>query len=150
MKKILMVALVAIFAIACGSKNSAVETKFNEYQTSIDELTSFVDIKEIDNAGDPLTWFNQREKQEQDAIAKACFELQTLQRDMSKWIGSLTKEEQTVVDELRTAKLQDDEYVKKMRYVFKVQGFINRANKPILKQRPGLEVKQVPAPRTAK
>lgn len=129
MKKILMVAMVAIFAIACGSKEPTAEAKFNEYHTRIDALLEFVDLQEIDKAG-PKAWFDHKEKIEKDAIAKACFELQSIQKEMMQWTKTLSPEDKAKIDELSKAKIADDTFTRKMRYVFSLQRIVRPITKP--------------------
>lgn len=138
MKRLLVMALACLFAMACGEKQLTVEEQFQQYQERINEAIDVVSNYEIDKKN-ARGWFMQLSEEEKHNIEQACSNLRDVQTEMSKWIKSLSEEDKAKIDELRK-EYMTEEYFRKTHQMFTLMRIIG---KPM--QNPGAAGKIEPA-----
>lgn len=117
MKRLFIVAIAAMFAVACADKQPTVEEQMAQYQERINEALEVLDQKEISNALNTRKWFDELSEADRDLVRKACADIEIVQKEMSEWQRNLSEEDRQKLKEFGKTLIMDKEYFRKMKYV---------------------------------
>lgn len=132
MKRLFILAVTLLFAVACGDKQLSVNEQMAQYQDRINE--SLETLKEMDflKVGDPKKWFGELSKADQECVMKTCADIEIVRKEMIEWQKSLSEEDKQKLREFGKLEIADKDYFHMMMQVNKINKLVNR--RPIPKQ----------------
>ena len=132
MKRLFILAMAAMFAMACGEKQLSVEEQMAQYQGRINESLEQLDKMEIMKERDAMKWFGDLSEAEKNRVMKVCADIEATNREMSEWQKTLSKEDKDKFKEYGKTVLTGEDYFRKMMLVRQINMQVNR--RPIQKQ----------------
>ena len=117
MKRLFVVAMAILFAVACGEKQLTVEEQMLQYQKRVLTALESLDEEEIVAKRGVKSWYDQLDNENKAQVRKMCQEIQAVQKEIVQWTSTLSPEDKekikTVGEDLFNA-----DYFRKMRHVF--------------------------------
>ena len=132
MKRLLILAMAAMFAVACGDKQLTVEEQMAQYQERINESLEQLDKMDFMKEGDAMKWFGGLNEDDRNRVMKVCADIEATHREMLEWQKTLTEEDKLKLKEYGKTVVKGEEYLRKMRQVDQINKMVNR--RPIQKQ----------------
>ena len=133
MKRLLVLAMAAMFAVACGDKQLTVEEQMAQYQERINESLEQLDKMDFMKEGDAMKWFGGLNEDDRNRVMKVCADIEATNKEVTEWLKSLSKEDKLRVFEFGKSVVTGEEYLHKMRQVNQINNkMVNR--RPIQKQ----------------
>lgn len=132
MKRLLILAMAAMFAVACGDKQLTVEEQMAQYQERINESLEQLDKMDFMKEGDAMKWFGGLNEDDRNRVMKVCADIEATRREMFEWQKTLTEEDKLKLKEYGKTLVKGEEYLHKMRQVDQINKMVNR--RPIQKQ----------------
>lgn len=132
MKRLLILAMAAMFAVACGDKQLTVEEQRAQYQERINESLEQLDKMDFMKEGDAMKWFGGLNEDDRNRVMKVCADIEATRREMLEWQKTLTEEDMLKLRESGETLVTGEEYLRKMRQVNQINKMVNR--RPIQKQ----------------
>ena len=125
MKRLLILAMAAMFAVACGDKQLTVEEQMAQYQERINESLEQLDKMDFMKEGDAMKWFGGLNEADQNRVMKVCADIEATRREMLEWQKTLTEEDKLKLREFGE-KVTGEEYFRKMIQVNQINKMVNR------------------------
>ena len=117
MKRLFVVAMAILFAVACGEKQLTVEEQMLQYQKRVLTALESLDEEEIVAKRGVKSWYDQLDNENKAQVREMCQEIQAVQKEIVQWTSTLSPEDKekikTVGEDLFNA-----DYFRKMRHVF--------------------------------
>lgn len=117
MKRLFVVAMAILFAVACGEKQLTVEEQMLQYQKRVLTALESLDEEEIVAKRGVKSWYDQLDNENKAQVREMCQEIQAVQKEIIQWTSTLSLEDKekikTVGEDLFNA-----DYFRKMRHVF--------------------------------
>lgn len=117
MKRLFVVAMAILFAVACGEKQLTVEEQMLQYQKRVLTALESLDEEEIVAKRGVKSWYDQLDNENKAQVREMCQEIQAVQKEIIQWTSTLSPEDKekikTVGEDLFNA-----DYFRKMRHVF--------------------------------
>ena len=117
MKRLFVVAMAILFAVACGEKQLTVEEQMLQYQKRVLTALESLDEEEIVAKKGIKSWYDQLDNENKAQVREMCQEIQAVQKEIVQWTSTLSPEDKekikTVGEDLFNA-----DYFRKMRHVF--------------------------------
>ena len=117
MKRLFVVAMAILFAVACGEKQLTVEEQMLQYQKRVLTALESLDEEEIVAKRGVKSWYDQLDNENKAQVREMCHEIQAVQKEIVQWTSTLSPEDKekikTVGEDLFNA-----DYFRKMRHVF--------------------------------
>ena len=117
MKRLFVVAMAILFAVACGEKQLTVEEQMLQYQKRVLTALESLDEEEIVAKRGVKSWYDQLDNENKAQVKEMCQEIQAVQKEIIQWTSTLSPEDKekikTVGEDLFNA-----DYFRKMRHVF--------------------------------
>ena len=126
MKRLLILAMAAMFAVACGDKQLTVEEQMVQYQERINESLEQLDKMDFMKEGDAMKWFGGLNEADQNRVMKVCADIEATHREMLEWQKTLTEEDKLKVREFGETLVTGDEHFRKMIQVNQINKMVNR------------------------
>lgn len=132
MKRLFILAVTLLFAVACGDKQLSVNEQMAQYQDRINE--SLETLKEMDflKVGDLKKWFGELSEADQECVMKTCADIEIVRKEMIEWQKSLSEEDKQKLREFGKLEIADKDYFHMMMQVNKINKIVN--HRPIPKQ----------------
>ena len=125
MKRLFILAMAAMFAVACGDKQLTVEEQMAQYQERINESLEQLDKMDFMKEGDAMKWFGGLNEADQNRVMKVCADIEATRREMLEWQKTLTEEDKLKLREFGE-KVTGEEYFRKMIQVNQINKMVNR------------------------
>ena len=125
MKRLFILAMAAMFAVACGDKQLTVEEQMAQYQERINESLEQLDKMDFMKEGDAMKWFGGLSEADQNRVMKVCADIEATRREMLEWQKTLTEEDKLKLREFGE-KVTGEEYFRKMIQVNQINKMVNR------------------------
>ena len=125
MKRLCILAMAAMFAVACGDKQLTVEEQMAQYQERINESLEQLDKMDFMKEGDAMKWFGGLSEADQNRVMKVCADIEATRREMLEWQKTLTEEDKLKLREFGE-KVTGEEYFRKMIQVNQINKMVNR------------------------
>ena len=132
MKRLLILAMAAMFAVACGDKQLTVEEQMAQYQERINESLEQLDKMDFMKEGDAMKWFGGLNEDDRNRVMKVCADIEATRREMFEWQETLTEEDKLKLKEFGKTLVTGEELFRKMNQVNQINKMVNR--RPIQKQ----------------
>ena len=132
MKRLFILAMAAMFAVACGDKQLTVEEQMAQYQERINESLEQLDKMDFMTEGDAMKWFGGLNEADQNRVMKVCADIEATRKEMIEWQKTLTEEDKLKLREFGKTLVTGDEHFRKMMQVNQINKMVNR--RPIQKQ----------------
>lgn len=132
MKRLFILAVTLLFAVACGDKQLSVEEQMAQYQDRIKASLETLNKMELLGAGDLKKWFGELSEADQECVMKTCADIEIVRKEMIEWQKSLSEEDKQKLREFGKLEIADKDYFHMMMQVNKINKLINR--RPIPKQ----------------
>ena len=117
MKRLFVVAMAILFAVACGEKQLTVEEQMLQYQKRVLTALESLDEEEIVAKRGVKSWYDQLDNENKAQVREMCQEIQAVQKEIIQWTSTLSPEDKekikTVGEDLFNA-----DYFRKIRHVF--------------------------------
>ena len=126
MKRLFILAMAAMFAVACGDKQLTVEEQMAQYQERINESLEQLDKMDFMKEGDAMKWFGGLNEADQNRVMKVCADIEATRREMFEWQKTLTEEDKLKVREFGETLVTGDEHFRKMIQVNQINKMVNR------------------------
>ena len=132
MKRLFILAMATVFAVACGSNQLTVEKQMAKYQARINESLEILDNMDFLKERDAMKWFGGLSESDQNRVMKVCADIEATRREMFEWQKTLTEEDKLKLREFGKTLVTGDEHSRKMMQVNQINKMVNR--RPIQKQ----------------
>ena len=132
MKRLFVLAMAAMFAVACGEKQLTVEEQMAQYQDRINASLEVLDKMEFMQERDAMKWFGGLNETDQNLAMKMCADIEATRKEMIEWQKTLTEEDKLKLREFGKTLVTGDEHSRKMMQVNQINKMVNR--RPIQKQ----------------
>lgn len=132
MKRLFVLAMAAMFAVACGEKQLTVEEQMAQYQDRINASLEVLDKMEFMQERDAMKWFGGLNETDQNLAMKMCADIEATRKEMIEWQKTLTEEDKLKLREFGKTLVTGDEHFRKMMQVNQINKMVNR--RPIQKQ----------------
>ena len=132
MKRLFVLAMAAMFAVACGEKQLTVEEQMAQYQDRINASLEVLDKMEFMQERDAMKWFGGLNEADQNLAMKMCADIEATRKEMIEWQKTLTEEDKLKLREFGKTLVTGDEHFRKMMQVNQINKMVNR--RPIQKQ----------------
>ena len=126
MKRLFILAMAAMFAVACGDKQLTVEEQMAQYQERINESLEQLDKMDFMKEGDAMKWFGGLSEADQNRVMKVCADIEATRREMFEWQKTLTEEDKLKLKEFGETLVTGDEHFRKMIQVNQINKMVNR------------------------
>ena len=132
MKRLLILAMAAMFAVACGDKQLTVEEQMAQYQERINESLEQLDKMDFMKEGDAMKWFGGLNEADRNRVMKVCADIEATNKEVTEWQKTLTEEDKLKLREFGKTLVTGEDYFRKMMQVNQINKMVNR--RPIQKQ----------------
>lgn len=132
MKRLFVLAMAAMFAVACGEKQLTVEEQMVQYQDRINASLEALDKMEFMQERDVMKWFGGLNETDQNLVMKMCADIEATRKEMIEWQKTLTEEDKLKLREFGKTIVTGDEHFRKMMQVNQINKMVNR--RPIPKK----------------
>ena len=132
MKRLFVLAMVAMFAVACGEKQLTVEEQMAQYQDRINASLEALDKMEFMQERDVMKWFGGLNETDQNLAMKMCADIEATRKEMIEWQKTLTEEDKLKLREFGKTLVTGEEHFRKMIQVNQINKMVNR--RPIPKK----------------
>ena len=112
-----VVAMVILFAVACGEKQLTVEEQMLQYQKRVLTALESLDEEEIVAKRGVKSWYDQLDNENKAQVREMCQEIQAVQKEIIQWTSTLSPEDKEKIKSVGEDVLNED-YFRKMRHVF--------------------------------
>lgn len=117
MKRLFVVAMAILFAVACGEKQLTVEEQMLQYQKRVLTAIESLDEEEIVAKKGIKSWYDQLDNENKAQVKEMCKEIQAVQKEIVQWTSTLSPEDKEKIKRVGEGVLNED-YFRKMRHVF--------------------------------
>lgn len=117
MKRLFVVAMAILFAVACGEKQLTVEEQMLQYQKRVLTALESLDEEEIVAKKGIKSWYDQLDNENKAQVKEMCQEIQAVQKEIVQWTSTLSPEDKEKIKMVGEDVLNED-YFRKMRHVF--------------------------------
>lgn len=117
MKRLFVVAMAILFAVACGEKQLTVEEQMLQYQKRVLTALESLDEEEIVAKKGIKSWYDQLDNENKAKVKEMCQEIQAVQKEIVQWTSTLSPEDKEKIKSVGEGVLNED-YFRKMRHVF--------------------------------
>jgi flavin-dependent dehydrogenase len=132
MKRLFVLAMAAMFAVACGEKQLTVEEQMAQYQDRINASLEALDKMEFMQERDVMKWFGGLNETDQNLAMKMCADIEATRKEMIEWQKTLTEEDKLKLREFGKTLVTGEEHFRKMMQVNQINKMVNR--RPIPKK----------------
>ena len=132
MKRLFVLAMAAMFAVACGEKQLTVEEQMAQYQDRINASLEALDKMEFMQERDVMKWFGGLNETDQNLAMKMCADIEATRKEMIEWQKTLTEEDKLKLREFGKTLVTGEEHFRKMIQVNQINKMVNR--RPIPKK----------------
>lgn len=126
MKRLFILAMATVFAVACGSNQLTVEKQMAKYQARINESLEILDNMDFLKERDAMKWFSDLSEADQNRVMKVCADIDATRREMSEWQRTLTEEDKLKLKEYGKTVVTAEDYFRKMTQVNQINKMVNR------------------------
>lgn len=122
MKRLFIIAVAILCAMACGKKQLTVEEQMTQYQNRIMRALDLINDDEIIEAKGVMSWYNKLDDKNKEQVAKACADIESVRKEMLELAKTLSEEDKIKIKEFGRG-IMDEDYLRKMRHVYSLMRF---------------------------